>query len=81
MPTTIAALALVLATISAPTLLAQTDPVVASRAEYREAVKAYEAHDTVAFLRHARRPPASAQRMAACSTPWHLPGRLQATVP
>jgi sugar lactone lactonase YvrE len=53
MPTTIAALALVLATISAPTLLAQTDPVVASRAEYREAVKAYEAHDTVAFLRHA----------------------------
>jgi sugar lactone lactonase YvrE len=39
--------------VSAPTLLAQTDPVVASRAEYREAVKAYEAHDTVAFLRHA----------------------------
>ena len=52
MPPTVAALALSLA-VFASSLLAQTDPVVASRAEYREAVKAYEAHDTVAFLRHA----------------------------
>ncbi|HET7427208.1 MAG TPA: hypothetical protein VFJ50_09210, partial [Gemmatimonadales bacterium] len=52
MPPPFAALALSLA-VSAPSLLAQTDPVVASRAEYREAVKAYEAHDTLAFLRHA----------------------------
>jgi hypothetical protein len=33
---------------------AQSDPVVASRAAYQEAVRAYEAHDLPAFLRHAR---------------------------
>lgn len=37
-------------------LRAQTpaDPVVASRAAYQEAVRAYKAQDVVAFLRHAR---------------------------
>lgn len=34
---------------------AQTDPLVASRAEYREAVTAYEAHDYTAFLEHSKR--------------------------
>jgi hypothetical protein len=33
---------------------AQSDPVVASRAAYQEAVHAYEAHDFPGFLRHAR---------------------------
>ena len=33
---------------------AQSDPVVASRAAYQEAVQAYKAHDFPAFLRHAR---------------------------
>ncbi len=32
----------------------QTDSIVASRAEYREAVQAYEARDLAAFLTHAR---------------------------
>jgi sugar lactone lactonase YvrE len=34
--------------------LAQDDPVLASRAAYQEAVRAYEAHDVPAFLAHAR---------------------------
>jgi sugar lactone lactonase YvrE len=33
---------------------AQSDPVVASRAAYQEAVRAYEAHDIPTFLRHAK---------------------------
>ena len=33
---------------------AQSDPVLASRAAYQQAVHAYEAHDFPAFLRHAR---------------------------
>src|SRR6476646_11576898 len=33
---------------------AQDDPVLASRAAYQEAVRAYEAHDVPAFLAHAR---------------------------
>jgi hypothetical protein len=33
---------------------AQSDPVVASRAAYQEAVQAYKAHDLPAFLLHAR---------------------------
>src|SRR5207244_1229705 len=32
-----------------------TDPVLASRAEYTDAVKAYQAHDTAGFLDHAER--------------------------
>ncbi len=35
--------------------VAQSDPILASRAEYREAVLAYEAHEFAAFLEHARR--------------------------
>ena len=34
---------------------AQTDPVLASRAEYGDAVRAYRAHDFAAFLQHAKR--------------------------
>ena len=34
---------------------AQSDPVVASRAAYQEAVRAYEAHDFPGFLRHAKK--------------------------
>ena len=34
---------------------AQSDPILASRAEYAEAVKAYQAHDTTGFLEHAKR--------------------------
>ena len=33
---------------------AQSDPVTDSRAHYRQAVQAYEAHDLPAFLEHAR---------------------------
>jgi len=33
---------------------AQDDPILASRAAYQQAVKAYEAHDVPAFLAHAR---------------------------
>ena len=35
--------------------LAQTDPILASRAEYADAVRAYQAHDTAGFLAHAER--------------------------
>lgn len=34
---------------------AQTDPVLASRAEYADAMRAYQAHDNAAFLEHTRR--------------------------
>jgi hypothetical protein len=34
---------------------AQTDPVLASRAEYADAMRAYQAHDFAAFLQHATR--------------------------
>jgi sugar lactone lactonase YvrE len=46
---------LVLATLlaSAPAV-AQSDPVAESRAHYRAAVRAYEAHDLPGFLEHAR---------------------------
>jgi sugar lactone lactonase YvrE len=47
---------LVLALLASPPASAsvQSDPVVASRAAYQEAVHAYEAHDFPGFLRHAR---------------------------
>ncbi len=53
MPPSIMLLVLVL--LAVPPLHAQepSDPVVASRAAYKEAVRAYEAHDLPAFLRHA----------------------------
>lgn len=38
-----------------PLAVAQADPIVASRAEYRDAVQAYKAHEYGAFLTHARR--------------------------
>ena len=49
----IAALALALVTVTATRATAQDDPVVASRAAYRQAVRAYEAHDVPGFLRYA----------------------------
>jgi sugar lactone lactonase YvrE len=54
---------LVLATLlpSAPAV-AQSDPVAESRAHYRAAVRAYEAHDLPGFLKHARQ--AQARRPA-----------------
>jgi hypothetical protein len=52
LPTTFAVTAFLLC--SGPAV-AQSDPVVASRAEYAEAVKAYQAHDTTGFLDHAAR--------------------------
>ena len=47
---------LVLVLLASPLVraAAQSDPVVASRAAYQEAVHAYEAHDFPGFLRHAR---------------------------
>ena len=53
MPPFIARIALALLVVSALRAEAQSDPVVASRAAYQEAVRAYEAHDIPAFLRHA----------------------------
>jgi sugar lactone lactonase YvrE len=50
-PALLACLALLPAGIAA----AQTDPIMASRAEYRDAVAAYESHDYRAFLEHAKR--------------------------
>jgi sugar lactone lactonase YvrE len=44
----------VLAVAAAPAVHAQDDPVLASRAAYQAAVRAYEAHDVPAFLAHAR---------------------------
>ena len=43
-----------LAALAPSLLLAQSDPVVESRAQYRQAVQAYEAGDYPAFLEHAR---------------------------
>ena len=43
-----------LALLHATVLLAQSDPVVQSRAQYALAVQAYEAHDYPGFLQHAR---------------------------
>ncbi len=45
---------LVLSLAAPRSALAQADPVLASRAAYQEAVRAYEAHDIPAFLQHAR---------------------------
>jgi sugar lactone lactonase YvrE len=46
--------ALALACATPARAAAQDDPVLASRAAYQQAVKAYEAHDVPAFLAHAR---------------------------
>ena len=46
--------ALALACATPRPAIAQDDPVLASRAAYQQAVKAYEAHDVPAFLAHAR---------------------------
>jgi sugar lactone lactonase YvrE len=54
MPPCIAVLALTLLLGVASAAQAQSDPVLASRAAYQEAVRAYEAHDIPTFLRHAR---------------------------
>ena len=45
---------LALAWVAPRPAAAQDDPVLASRAAYQQAVKAYEAHDVPAFLAHAR---------------------------
>jgi len=42
------------ALLAADPAAAQQDPILASRAAYQEAVRAYEAHDVPAFLAHAR---------------------------
>src|SRR4026208_208361 len=49
--------ALALAWAAPRALTAQADSVIASRAAYQQAVKAYEAHDVPAFLAHARDAP------------------------
>ena len=54
MPRSIPALALALAAAAASPAAAQDDPVLASRAAYQQAVRAYETHDVSAFLAHAR---------------------------
>src|SRR6185437_11074505 len=54
MPRHLAVLVLALASAPASRAVAQDDPVLASRAAYQEAVRAYGAHDTSAFLRFAR---------------------------
>jgi sugar lactone lactonase YvrE len=46
--------ALALGWVAPRPAIAQDDPVLASRAAYQQAVKAYEAHDVPAFLAHAR---------------------------
>jgi sugar lactone lactonase YvrE len=53
MPRHIIALTLALV-VPATAALGQDDPVLASRAAYQAAVRAYEAHDVPAFLRNAR---------------------------
>ena len=45
---------LLLAILLPASLTAQSDPVAESRTHYQEAVRAYEARDLAAFLRHAR---------------------------
>jgi sugar lactone lactonase YvrE len=54
MPRTILSSALVLLWVLPSTAAGQDDPVLASRAAFQRAVKAYEAHDVPAFLAHAR---------------------------
>jgi len=54
MPPTILWFSLVLLWVVPSPGAAQADPVLASRAAYQLAVKAYEAHDVPAFLAHAR---------------------------
>jgi sugar lactone lactonase YvrE len=54
MPPTSFCLTLALLWVIATPARAQDDPVLASRAAYQLAVKAYEAHDVPAFLAHAR---------------------------
>jgi sugar lactone lactonase YvrE len=49
-----AALSLLLSAWAAATAAAQADPILASRAAYQQAVRAYEAGDIPAFLTHAR---------------------------
>jgi sugar lactone lactonase YvrE len=46
---------LLLATLVPAWLPAQSDPIAESRAHYQEAMRAYEARDLQAFLRHARK--------------------------
>jgi sugar lactone lactonase YvrE len=53
MPRHMITLALALCVLEPALLLAQDDPVLASRAAYQQAVRAYEAHDVPAFLRYA----------------------------
>ena len=54
MPRTIGWSALVLLWVLPSPAAAQEDPVLASRAAFQMAVKAYQAHDVPAFLAHAR---------------------------
>jgi sugar lactone lactonase YvrE len=54
MPPFIALLLLALLASPSARASAQSDPVIASRAAYQAAVHAYEAHDFLGFLRHAR---------------------------
>jgi sugar lactone lactonase YvrE len=53
MPRHIALVALALCAAPAAPAAAQDDPVLASRAAYQDAVRAYQAHDVPAFLRYA----------------------------
>ena len=53
MPRHIALVTLALWIAPAPPAEAQDDPVLASRAAYQDAVRAYEAHDVPTFLRYA----------------------------
>src|SRR5689334_19193733 len=48
------ALSLLLSAWATAVVVAQDDPILASRAAYQQAVRAYEAHDVPAFLAHAR---------------------------
>ena len=51
---TLARLLLLATLLPAGRAVAQSDPVAESRAHYRAAVRAYEAHDLPGFLKHAR---------------------------
>ncbi|MGN6393092.1 MAG: hypothetical protein ACTHM9_12730 [Gemmatimonadales bacterium] len=54
MPVSRTLLAPLVIALNAVTAAAQNDPILASRAAYQEAVRAYQAHDVPAFLAHAR---------------------------
>src|SRR5690242_14451678 len=54
MPVSRTLLAPLVIALNAVTAAAQDDPILASRAAYQEAVRAYQAHDVPAFLAHAR---------------------------